>query len=474
MSACPVMKKIKPAGLVLLFFAACFSPATAPFLSAQTLPQSSFDQKIKDFMTLVSSPDFASEGLSRWESPLKVVVVSPDPARDVPMVERELSSLRSDTGLDISIGKKANVGVIFTKNPKEDITGRYLPLFRRFFKPQGDPRKIVDQFANKSSVCFPMYGMSRQGGHKVVAAGLIVIKEGLDGATIHGCLARSFYRVLGLFMDTEPGRPSTFSESSKFWEPTDLDRVMIRTLYDRRLQSGMKRAEVEAQVKAVLSESVVDDSAKVLDLFTETAIGEVLKDGIVRKWNKPIRAVLEGQYPPEAVAQAAAQIERLAKATGLDFRLAEKGENPNLVLLFTDNPQTDLTGPFRALATQVFHAPIEKSIAENYDSGFAQIVFDGNTIGIVLAVMPRPTAPAMFDWHFSRSLIMSLGLGLTADPSKRSAYSSMTSTINLTETDLRAIAALYSPEVRAGMNREEAIEAASAAIARISASRSGH
>lgn len=459
--------KMGSLGAALLLSATCLSPASAADRLGTGAPDS-ISQQVKDFMALVGGRDFATAGLIRWEKPVRVGILSADRIRDIPLVERELADLRALTGHDISlVDERANVVILFTAEPKEDLFTRYLSLLRTVLPQSSDPRTFIASNVGDGIICFPIYYWGKVGKQKTLARGLIALRQDLDGPTTHSCLSSLFLQVLGFVRQMEEGRPSVLSHQSGMLEPSTHDRRLLRTLYDPRLQSGMSPPAVEAAVKEVLATSDVTDTSKVVELFMRTAIGETQGNDRIRKWQGPLRLSLLGKYEPERIEQVRRLVGQLARYSGLDFRLAEKDEVANVSLLFTDDPVTDLTGPYRDLAMKFFHEPVETAVTEIFERSFTRVNLDGNAITGALAVLPRPTSLAASQYQLTRSLAMALGVALKAGLAADSALSAYSVPIHLTETDLRIIAALYAPEVRPGMTRDEAKRVASKAIARM-------
>lgn len=67
----------------------------------------------------------------------------------------------------------------------------------------------------------------------------IVINSLLDENHITHCLLEELTQTLGLPNDSERLRPSIFNETSMLTELSAIDRVLIRTVYDPRLGTGM-------------------------------------------------------------------------------------------------------------------------------------------------------------------------------------------------------------------------------------------
>ncbi len=88
-----------------------------------------------------------------------------------------------------------------------------------------------------------------------------VITVGTDNSAgvADSCLPEEIFQAVGLFEDTDlPPRPSVFSTDHDLTELTVYDRMMVRALYDPRLQPGMTRAEVEPIARRIFAEYLAE------------------------------------------------------------------------------------------------------------------------------------------------------------------------------------------------------------------------
>ncbi len=76
------------------------------------------------------------------------------------------------------------------------------------------------------------------------------------------CLAEELTQILGLTGDIDLYKNSVFHEGGTGRYITDIDRIMIRTLYDKRLKNGMSLAQALPIAKEVILEIMRDLSKR--------------------------------------------------------------------------------------------------------------------------------------------------------------------------------------------------------------------
>lgn len=109
---------------------------------------------------------------------------------------------------------------------------------------------IMDTFAASDVNCtaFPSFSEDRR-----PSSILIVIKTGPGNRV--DCLYEELVQSMGLFRDDDSLVGTLFTNSFKYYRrPTRLDWLMLKVLYDQRLQHGMTRAEAGPVVQRILAE----------------------------------------------------------------------------------------------------------------------------------------------------------------------------------------------------------------------------
>ena len=87
----------------------------------------------------------------------------------------------------------------------------------------------------------------------------IVINSFLEEKHINHCFLEELTQSLGLPNDSERLRPSIFNETSMLTELSALDRILIRTVYDPRIDTGMNLGRFRETVVPVIGAYMSSD-----------------------------------------------------------------------------------------------------------------------------------------------------------------------------------------------------------------------
>lgn len=196
--------------------------------------------------------------LRRWQAPIRWVLAddSSTAERDAPVVARTFERLASLTGLDIApASNEAPNLYVFLLRPQDyeaiaDIppdwpSGRWLTGFiERFGRAPGTP--CVATFSATG------HGAA-EGPHRIGFA-VVLIRAGLPARLAEACIEEELAQTMGLPNDDPGVRPSIFNDDQEFALMTRHDELLMRLLYDPRLEPGMTQAEVEALIPDLASE----------------------------------------------------------------------------------------------------------------------------------------------------------------------------------------------------------------------------
>ncbi len=87
----------------------------------------------------------------------------------------------------------------------------------------------------------------------------IVINSILEENHINHCFLEELTQALGLPNDSERLRPSIFNETSMLTELSALDRILIRTVYDPRMTTGMNLGRFRESAEPVIGTYMSSD-----------------------------------------------------------------------------------------------------------------------------------------------------------------------------------------------------------------------
>lgn len=95
-----------------------------------------------------------------------------------------------------------------------------------------------------------------------ISKAFVIITKELDEESIRHCLLAEITQAFGLFANSNNFQPSIFSDMVSNIEKLPInDRILVRTLYDKRIKPGMPRREAMKIVRKIIPELV----AKVRD-----------------------------------------------------------------------------------------------------------------------------------------------------------------------------------------------------------------
>ena len=211
--------------------------------------------RISDESTLVRSFDntiFKNTGAStsrenaivfRWEEPIRFYLLGNYRTVDLKQIERIAAQLSKITGLKVirypeETEKMPNVRVHF--NPRED-------LKRIGDLDLSDSGKILD-----SAPCVATIQQDKT-GHIKSGKNFIPIDQ--SDEQIASCILEEFAHIFGPNHDTEY-RPSVFGVTDMPETLSINDKILVRTLYDKRLKPGMTRDEAMPIVREIIPELV--------------------------------------------------------------------------------------------------------------------------------------------------------------------------------------------------------------------------
>ena len=106
-------------------------------------------------------------------------------------------------------------------------------------------------------VCVANNLFSGRDGNQL-AAGLVVIGGEVSGLLRRACLHEEIVQALGLANDHPKVRPSMFNDDGEFALMTRHDELLLRILYDPRLETGMDAEQAMPVVRRIVDEMALD------------------------------------------------------------------------------------------------------------------------------------------------------------------------------------------------------------------------
>ncbi len=207
---------------------------------------------IRKFELTVFRNDFESRGikhdgrLSTWGYPIRVRLHGEEPRRFKAHIRKTLDVLARLSGLDIGLFEDLRNGRIsmeFYIVPPD----RVAPILRSY----GESEREIDILSG--SICL---GTTRN-VRNVSEYDVTIILSTLSDEVIRHCIIEEITQGLGLIADTDILQPSIMSDNVPIIDRLPMnDKIMVRTLYDKRLKPGMTRDEAMPIVQKIIPELV--------------------------------------------------------------------------------------------------------------------------------------------------------------------------------------------------------------------------
>jgi hypothetical protein len=186
--------------------------------------------------------------ITKWVDPIDVYldIRAGDPTLYQRLVESHLVDLRFLTGLESRIVEdpaNANIFMVFDRDERliQSVVDYHPPL-------------IKDSNSVAKTLCFGIYSVN---SHSEIVRAVIGIPtdRAASAGKLGACIVEEMTQVLGLPNDSDEVFPSIFNDNSIDDELTELDRILIRLLYDPALPPGMERENALARIEVL----AVDD-----------------------------------------------------------------------------------------------------------------------------------------------------------------------------------------------------------------------
>jgi hypothetical protein len=234
---------------LLIAVAGCKTTATSTDLADEDY--------VQNFRTVAFfrefDPDRREQVLTRWEGPLRVALVGDVNDRYIEYVRLHLADLTLLSGLEVSLAERAdaNVVVILSPAPFERALDTYRADYRSFFKSDRAMEAVTAQMRTEAT-CYARIVTNKAGD--VITGAMALIPTDQGRFVVRACIIEELTQAMGLFNDSDDIRPSIFNDSSPNMVLSEHDRILLRTLYDARLQPGMTWSQAEPVVRIVIGE----------------------------------------------------------------------------------------------------------------------------------------------------------------------------------------------------------------------------
>jgi hypothetical protein len=179
----------------------------------------------------------------RWEGPLRVAIYASEPDRYRDLLAGHLERLGALTGLDMAI--------VESRSPEEN--AHLLVLGREQFYAYAD-RHLGAGKNPRTNTFLACYGFFKLGAGGRIGEAFAVLPNFIGEAEMRACIVEEMTQLMGLPNDSFDIAPSIFNDDDEHLDLTWQDELFLRVLYDRRVRSGMTRAEFAIVARQILDE----------------------------------------------------------------------------------------------------------------------------------------------------------------------------------------------------------------------------
>jgi hypothetical protein len=231
-------------------FLSCLAAALALSIAPLHAEQRSDEQILDIFAKIAFGNEFESvrePRLAKWLQPIRYAIVEREPLaeQERAFLFRHLERLKRLTGLGFAAAEApANANflilLVLRTNYAETVESNL----------SARAQHLVPRLARTNCVGLLRH---RRGTHEIVhAIAIIPVDSARASGLITSCIAEETTQVLGLLNDSDDAIGSLFNDSGDARDLTPLDEMLLRLLYDRRLEPGMRPAEALAAAREVL------------------------------------------------------------------------------------------------------------------------------------------------------------------------------------------------------------------------------
>jgi hypothetical protein len=192
--------------------------------------------------------------LRRWEQPVRIeahfgpTVSATQQAEDRAILSTYATRLARATRHPIStVRTGGNFHVLYLSRDDLKNAGDLV----RQLVPGIGPETIAEIEALPRSTFCSVYAFSQSGGRPVYVTAVAIIRDEHPSLLRRSCVHEEVAQGLGLPNDSPAARPSIFNDDEEFALLTPHDELLLRILYDPRLQPGMTPDTARATVRRI-------------------------------------------------------------------------------------------------------------------------------------------------------------------------------------------------------------------------------
>ncbi|MEM7211293.1 MAG: DUF2927 domain-containing protein [Pseudomonadota bacterium] len=245
--------------LAMLAVAAC-APRSEPFKTTTRPIDASFASAIPAGTTAYSNDSLADvftilthdmewgasrPNLVRFEGPVRVAMVGKGSNRYQVFLAEYLRRLRNEARIDVNVSAPKDANLLVRFVPGQEFSGR---TNAQCIVVNGHPSwsALQEDAAAHGADAFER--------NKTLEKASAIIPNTIEPYKIRECILEEVSQALGTANDLYALGSSIFNDDDGHTWPTRLDYLMLRVLYDPRLETGLDRRETTARAREVLDD----------------------------------------------------------------------------------------------------------------------------------------------------------------------------------------------------------------------------
>lgn len=220
-----------------------------------SLQTANYERVVAQFEATVTSAEFVHRGptavVRKWRGPVRYAVLNADPFQAA-IIQHNMETLQGLTGIriiQVDPSQNANFRIVFGDRKR---------LHNWLTRTMGGDTPQVRTIAN--SPCFANLGYDDAGVIEYVQVG---INTGNQGHLMRHCMLEELVQAFGPVDDACHFRPSLFCDGPGTHDTglTPGDEIIMKALYDRRIQPGMTREQAMPVAREVIAKLMAEYSS---------------------------------------------------------------------------------------------------------------------------------------------------------------------------------------------------------------------
>ncbi len=229
------------------------------------------DGLARDFMAIAMRSEYSLKGggtarsgrtmpLRRWETPVRIgvqfgpSVSAAQRAADLSEIRRIAARLQRASGHSVQlVDSNPNFHVLILDDQERKNARPLLRSVAPSLSPAAQ-KAVLGMKPNIFCMVVALPGRSPSDGYRSAVS---IVRAEHSKVMRRSCMEEELAQGMGLPNDSNAAWPSIFNDDEEFGVLTRHDELLLKMLYDGRLQSGMSASAADARVKALAKDVLV-------------------------------------------------------------------------------------------------------------------------------------------------------------------------------------------------------------------------